>query len=136
MVKYRTVIESEVRPTGVQLKRKAKLPTVSWLTIKHAVCCNQISLLFLSVTSRADYPIHHIACSACCISDWVYEMLPEVSLTWSLTICWHFSHLSWHVWLVGFRALLVLLWTRVSHYVPVSYEGYNGKLFINFFHSF
>ena len=32
-----TVIESEVRPTGMQLKRKAKLPTVIGLTTKHAV---------------------------------------------------------------------------------------------------
>ena len=32
-----TVIESEVRSTGVQLKRKAKLPTVIGLTTKNAV---------------------------------------------------------------------------------------------------
>ena len=37
-------IESEVRPTVVQLKRKAKLPTVIGLTTKHAVCCNTLML--------------------------------------------------------------------------------------------
>ena len=40
----KTAIESEVRPTGVQLKRKAKLPTVIGLTTKHAVCCNTLML--------------------------------------------------------------------------------------------
>ena len=35
-----TIIESEARPTGVQPKRKAKLPTAIGLTTKHAVCCN------------------------------------------------------------------------------------------------
>ena len=40
----RTVKESEVRPSGVQLKRKAKLPTVIGLTTKHAVCCNTLML--------------------------------------------------------------------------------------------
>ena len=39
-----TVIESEVQPTGVQLKRKAKLPTVICLTTKHAVGCNTLML--------------------------------------------------------------------------------------------
>ena len=39
-----TVIDSEVRPTGVQLKRKAKLPTVIGLTTKHAVGCNTLML--------------------------------------------------------------------------------------------
>ena len=39
-----TTIESEVRPTGVQLKRNAKLPTVIGLTTKHAVCCNTLML--------------------------------------------------------------------------------------------
>ena len=33
-----------VQPTGVQLKRKAKLPTVIGLTTKHAVCCNTLML--------------------------------------------------------------------------------------------
>ena len=33
----RTVIESDVKPTSVQLKRIAKLPTVLGLTTKHAV---------------------------------------------------------------------------------------------------
>ena len=32
------------QPTGVQLKRKAKLPTVIGLTTKHAVCCNTLML--------------------------------------------------------------------------------------------
>ena len=31
------IIESEVRPTGVQLKRKAKLPIMIRLTTKHTV---------------------------------------------------------------------------------------------------
>ena len=35
---------SEVRSTGVQLKRKAKLLTVIGLTTKHAVCCNTLML--------------------------------------------------------------------------------------------
>ena len=39
-----TVIESEVRPTGVQLKRKANLSTVIGLTTKHAVRCNILML--------------------------------------------------------------------------------------------
>ena len=34
-----TIIECEDQPTGVQLKRKAKLPPVIGLTNKHAVCC-------------------------------------------------------------------------------------------------
>ena len=33
-----TIIESEPRPTGVQLKRTAKLLTVIGLTTKHADC--------------------------------------------------------------------------------------------------
>ena len=37
-------LKSEVRPTGVQLKRKAKLSIVMGLTIKHAVCCNTLML--------------------------------------------------------------------------------------------
>ena len=40
----RTVIKSEVRPAGMQLKRKAKLLTVIGLTTKHAVCCNTLIL--------------------------------------------------------------------------------------------
>ena len=32
-------MESEVRPTGVRLKRKAKHLTGSWLNSKHPVCC-------------------------------------------------------------------------------------------------
>ena len=36
--------QSEVQPTSVQLKRKAKLPTVIGLTTKHAVCCNALML--------------------------------------------------------------------------------------------
>ena len=39
-----TTTEPEARPTGVQLKRKAKLPTVIGLTTKHAVCCNTLML--------------------------------------------------------------------------------------------
>ena len=37
-------MESEVRPTGVQLKKKAKLPTVIGLNTKHAVICNTLML--------------------------------------------------------------------------------------------
>ena len=61
----------------------------------------------------------------------VYEMLPEVSLIWSLTICWHFSHPSWHVW-----RFISLTMDKGVAYVPVSSEGYNGRLFINFYHFF
>ena len=39
---------SEVQPTVVQLKRKAKLPTMIGLT-KHAVCCNGQKILYLAV---------------------------------------------------------------------------------------
>ena len=38
------IIESEVRHTSVQSKRKAKLPTVIGLTTMHAVCCNTLFL--------------------------------------------------------------------------------------------
>ena len=31
-------------PTGVQLKRKTKLPTVIGLTTKHVICCNNLML--------------------------------------------------------------------------------------------
>ena len=37
-------LKPEVRPTGVQLKRKAKLPTVIGLTTKHVVCSNTLML--------------------------------------------------------------------------------------------
>ena len=46
-----TVRKSEVRPTRpacVQLKRKAKLPTVIRLTTKHAVCCNSLLSVLLA----------------------------------------------------------------------------------------
>ena len=38
------IIESGVQPASVQLKRKAKLPTVIGLTTQHAVCCNTLML--------------------------------------------------------------------------------------------
>ena len=37
-----------LKPTGVQLKRKAKLPTVIGLTTKHAVCCNTLMVTCLA----------------------------------------------------------------------------------------
>ena len=40
----RAIIKSEARPTGVQLKRSAKLLTVIGLTTKHAVCCITVML--------------------------------------------------------------------------------------------
>ena len=43
-LKVGNVIESEVQLAGVQLKRKAKLPTVIGLTTKHAVCCSALML--------------------------------------------------------------------------------------------
>ena len=36
------------RPTGLQLKRNAKLPTVIGLTTMHAVCCNLLGSLVAS----------------------------------------------------------------------------------------
>ena len=39
-----TVLESKVRPAGVQLKRKAKLSTVIGMTIKYVVSCDTLML--------------------------------------------------------------------------------------------
>ena len=41
------------RPTGVQLKRKAKLPTVIGLTTKHAVCCKTLMIYTADNLSNA-----------------------------------------------------------------------------------
>ena len=46
-IKVGTVMESEVQPTGVLIKRKAKLPTVIGLIPKHTVCCNILMLQYI-----------------------------------------------------------------------------------------
>ena len=42
--KRKANLESEIRPIGMQFKRKAKIPEVIGLTTKHAVSCSTLML--------------------------------------------------------------------------------------------
>ena len=76
-----TVIESEVRSIDVQLKRKAKLPTVIGLTTKYAVCCNT---LMLYEVENIDFYIRHCMPSSQLVTRYLEISRMRLFFLWTL----------------------------------------------------